>query len=61
VEAVRTLASQLLRRHPLRAADALQLAAALMSGGPNIAAIEFVCLDERLRDAAMAEGASVVP
>lgn len=55
-EAVRVLAAGLLERHPLSAADALQLAAFLSVGGGT-----FVCLDRRLRDAALAEGAAVLP
>lgn len=56
---VRRVAMRLLLNHPLRAADALQLAAALAwSGGGGR---EFVCLDERLRLAARNEGFSVLP
>ncbi len=53
---VRDRALGLLTNHPLRAADALQLAAALVgmdSLGPSL---EFVCLDHRLREAAAREG-----
>jgi predicted nucleic acid-binding protein len=60
-EEVRTTASQLLRLHPLRAADALQLAAALTLYAHRVSELQFVCLDQRLRDAAMAEGATVLP
>ena len=49
-----------LRTHPLRAADALQLAAALAAADHNPASLEIVCLDERLRDAARREGFSVL-
>ena len=53
--AVRDQAMRVLRVHPLRAADALQLAAALeWSGGA--ASGMFVSYDERLRDAASREG-----
>ncbi len=52
---VRDQAMRLLRIHPLRAADALQLAAALeWSGGGASGA--FVTYDERLGDAASREG-----
>jgi len=59
-EALRTLAERLLATHPLRAADALQLAAALQWRGPSTAA-EFVSFDARLRVAAQAEGFAVLP
>lgn len=59
-ERVRLSALQLIRQHPLRAADAFQLAA-LLSVGSGGALPEFVCLDDRLRSAAMAEGALVLP
>ena len=54
---VRSRAEALLSAHDLRAADALQLASFLENGGTP----EFVCLDRRLRDAALAEGATVLP
>jgi predicted nucleic acid-binding protein len=58
---VRRRAGRLVAAHPLRAADALQLAAGLLwceeqSGGET-----FVCLDERLREAARREGFSLLP
>lgn len=60
-EAVRTLAERLLATHALRAADALQLAAALQwRGGPSTGA-QFVSFDGRLRGAAYAEGFAVLP
>jgi predicted nucleic acid-binding protein len=58
---VRTLALRLLRTHPLRAADSLQLAAALVAAGEEPGALGFVCLDERLATAARREGFDVVP
>ena len=61
VEVLRERAERLLRVHPLRAADALQLAAALISCDENPRDVGFVCLDERLRTAASAEGFSVLP
>ena len=54
-ESVRSNALRLLRVHPLRAADALQLAAAIeWAGTPEGHA--FVTFDDRLRDAARREG-----
>jgi uncharacterized protein len=46
---VRDQASRVLLLHPLRAADALQLAAALVWAGSQVPSFEFVCLDHRLR------------
>jgi len=58
---VRATARRLLRLHPLRAADALQLAAAsaLADGDPS--SVTLVCLDERLRRAARLEGFALLP
>lgn len=55
---LRASAQRLLRVHPLCAADALQLAAALAVGieAPTMA---MVCLDQRLREAAQREGLPV--
>ena len=53
--AVRDQAMRLLRVHPLRAADALQLAAALEWSGSG-ASGAFVSFDDRLLDAASREG-----
>jgi len=58
---VRERAGRALAAHPLRAADALQLAAALVWSGDAAAGEEFVCLDDRLRDAARREGFEVLP
>jgi uncharacterized protein len=60
-ENVRKTASRLLMTHPLRAADALQLAAALIWSGTPVEKNEFVCLDTRLREAARNEGFAVLP
>jgi hypothetical protein len=54
-------ALRLLGVHPLRAADALQLAAALILVRDDPAGRAFVCLDERLREAALLEGFRVLP
>lgn len=59
-EDVRSHAAGLLRRHPLRAADALQLAAALVWAG-SPASGEIVVLDQRLATAARLEGLTVRP
>ncbi|HXZ58931.1 MAG TPA: type II toxin-antitoxin system VapC family toxin [Steroidobacteraceae bacterium] len=59
-DAVRRSAERLLRTHPLRAADALQLAAALAAADHNPASLDMVCLDERLRVAARREGFTVL-
>ena len=53
---VKMTARRFLRVHPLRAADALQLAAAFVASGRRPATLEFVCLDTRLTDAARREG-----
>jgi hypothetical protein len=59
--AVRENAGRVLLLHPLRAADALQLAAALVWAGGRPAGHELVCLDERLREAAAREGFAILP
>ena len=53
---IKTLAQRLLRVHPLRAADSLQLAAALAAAEEDPASIGFVCFDVRLNRAASREG-----
>lgn len=58
---VRDQASRVLLLHPLRAADAVQLAAALVWAGSQTTSLEFVCLDHRLREAAAREGFQVIP
>ena len=58
---VRSHARRLLLRHPLRAADAMQLAAALVWADGNPDQRGFVCLDQRLREAARSEGFSLFP
>lgn len=60
-EAVRETACRLLRVHPLRAADALQLAAATVMTGGRPAQAGFLAFDDRLRDAAGREGFLVGP
>jgi predicted nucleic acid-binding protein len=58
--AVRLTAQRMLRMHPLRAADSLQLAAALIAADHAPASLEFVCFDERLASAAAREGFAVI-
>lgn len=58
---LRALAEQALAVHPLRAADALQLAAALIWCGEQPRGRSFVCLDERLRNAASRSGFVLFP
>lgn len=60
-EPVRGRAERLLAVHPLRTADAFQLAAALLWARGETAGREFVCLDQRLREAALREGFAVRP
>lgn len=54
-------AERLLAVHPLRAADAMQLAAALLWCEDTPERERFVCLDARLRIAAAAEGFALAP
>lgn len=51
----------ILARHRLRAADALQLGAALVVREDDPSAVEFVSLDVRLCEAASREGFVVLP
>ncbi len=60
-DAVRSQATRLLRLHPLRAADALQLAAAVVASEHRPATLALVTLDPRLAGAARLEGFEVVP
>ncbi len=60
-EPVREHAIRLLRVHPLRGADALQLAAAVVAAEDRPGTLPLVTLDRRLRDAALREGFSVLP
>ena len=60
VERVRRTAIRLLRVHPLRSADALQLGAAIMVGEGEPSSVQVVTLDDRLAQAAGREGCAVV-
>lgn len=55
-EEIRDIARRLLRVHPLRAADAIQLAAAFLLSEGRPATLEILTLDERVRLAALREG-----
>jgi uncharacterized protein len=57
---VRETATRLLRVHPLRAADALQLAAAFIAAEQRPASLEMLTLDDRLAGAARKEGFAVI-
>ncbi len=57
---VRRLAERSLRVHTLRAADALQLAAAMVASEDEPDTLQFVTLDSRLADAASREGFEVI-
>jgi len=59
--ALRAIAERLVRVHPLRSADSLQLAAAIVAAGHEPATLEFVSLDQRLNEAAAREGFVVLP
>lgn len=61
VAAVRDQALALLARHPLRAADALQLGAAAVAAGGLVTGHSFLCADVRLRNAAAREGFETPP
>jgi len=55
-EACRRTAERMLRVHALRAADAMQLAAALIASDHDPGRLEIVCLDQRLIEAGNKEG-----
>lgn len=59
-DAVREAAVRFLRVHPLRAADALQLAAAFVAAERRPPSLELVTLDDRLAAAAQKEGFAMV-
>ena len=58
---VREQAGRVLLLHPLRAADAMQLAAAIVWANGQATGHEFVCLDHRLRETAQREGFTILP
>ncbi|HUL71602.1 MAG TPA: type II toxin-antitoxin system VapC family toxin [Vicinamibacterales bacterium] len=60
VAEIREVARRLLRSHPLRTGDALQLAAAYLAAERRPATLALVTLDDRLAEAAGREGFIVV-
>ena len=59
-EVLRENAVRFLRVHPLRAADAHQLAAAFLAAERRPSSLEVVTLDDRLADAARKEGFELI-
>ena len=57
---LRSIAIRLLRVHPLRAADALQLAAAITAAESKPETLDFICFDSQLNQAATREGFRVL-
>jgi predicted nucleic acid-binding protein len=60
VDVVRRHAERLIDMHPLRAADALQLAAALVASEESTGSLTFVTFDRQQADAAEREGFTVL-
>jgi predicted nucleic acid-binding protein len=60
VRSICATSRRLLRTHRLRAADSLQLAAALAASEDDPASIEMIVLDTRLTDAARREGLTII-
>ena len=60
-ERLRKRAERLLLTHSLRAADAFQLAAALIWAEETPQGLDFVCLDQNLCEAASKEGFTLLP
>jgi len=61
VELVKQRAERLLRVHPLRAADVLQLGAALLATQEQPQGVGFMSYDQNLVAAAHKEGFTVLP
>lgn len=57
---IKIVAQRLLRVHPLRAADSLQLASALIASEDDPTSLGFVCFDARLNQAASREGFTIL-
>lgn len=55
-ESVAKLGGELTDRHPLRGFDAIHLASALLLKNKTRSDVSFSCFDERLKEAAQAEG-----
>jgi predicted nucleic acid-binding protein len=60
VENVRRHALRMVESYPLRAADALQLGAAVVAAEGDPATLDFVTLDRRLANAAEREGFAIL-
>ena len=60
VDLVRHHAERVVERYPLRAAEALQIGAALVAAGQDAASLTFVTLDASQAEAAEAEGLRVL-
>src|SRR6185295_19508288 len=60
VDSVRRRAERLVGVHPLTAADAMQLGAALVASGDRPETLEFVTLDRQLARCAQLEGFRVI-
>jgi hypothetical protein len=60
-EILRRRAERLIAVHPLRSADAFQIAAALVWAQDSPQGLEVVCLDRNLREAASKEGFILLP
>jgi hypothetical protein len=60
IETVRRHAERIVETHKLRAADALQIGAAMIAAEDNPAGLEFVTFDENLAHAAEREGFCVL-
>ena len=56
---IRQIANRLLRTHPIRAADALQIAAAIIAAEDQPASLGLVTFDQRLAEVASREGFTV--
>lgn len=61
LELVRPRAERVIAVHGIRAADALQLASALVAADERPQRVPFVSLDRQLSDAARREGFTVLP
>lgn len=59
-DGIREAAVRFVRVHPLRAADALQLAAAFVAAERRPSSLEVITLDERLAAAARKEGFALI-
>ncbi len=60
VELVRRYAERVVETHPIKAADALQIGAALVAAEDNPEGMEFATLDRNLAEAAEREGFRVL-